>query len=315
MSHCPGHRLEDFLTDWYGVVDDKGECGTSIRRLYTGQLILNEEQFKKLVEIYEPAREAIENCIDLYDEENRSWRDYRNSAVADCIPDDIDKASCKYLESIRGQCELTKGISQKESQTPEILSDEVLARTKFLQFNQTTYRNRTGKTKTWYWAERPFKTNAVVVAAAVFGECTLQGYDSVRLVVTEEYRIPLKDYEWGFPAGLIDANESVLNAAARELKEETGLTFVKELKPHSPLIYSSAGMTDECCYITYVQATGAPSSDQNEDDELIKVHLMLPEEVERLLSNPTKKIGAKSYFILEQFARVGRQWRSGEWFL
>jgi hypothetical protein len=111
MSHCPGHTLEDFLTDWHSIVDDKGEHGTSIRRIYTGQLILSEEQFKKLVEIYEPTRETIENCISMYnEEENGSWRDYRNFVIADRIPDAIEKVGCEYLESIKSQCKMTKGL-------------------------------------------------------------------------------------------------------------------------------------------------------------------------------------------------------------
>jgi ADP-ribose pyrophosphatase len=179
---------------------------------------------------------------------------------------------------------------------PEILTEKVLAKTKFLQFNETTFRDRTGKTKAWYWAERPSKTNAVVIAAVV---------SDYLIAVIEEYRIPLKGYEWGFPAGLIDANETVLDAASRELKEETGLTFIKELRTHSPLIYSSAGMTDEGCYIVYAEAKGEPSSAFNEASELITVHLMTPLEVKRLLEDSTKKIGAKSYFILEQFAHCG----------
>jgi ADP-ribose pyrophosphatase len=184
---------------------------------------------------------------------------------------------------------------------PKVIMENVLADTKFLRFNATTYSDKTGKTKTWYWAERPAKTNAVVVAAIMYWQTDV---DPVRIVVTEEYRIPLQDFEWGFPAGLIDDGETVEEAASRELKEETGLTLVTELKKHSPLIYSSAGMTDEGCYIVYAQAEGKPSTVLNDDTELIKVHLMTPAEVKDLLEDPTKKIGAKSFFLLEQFART-----------
>jgi hypothetical protein len=127
VSHCPGHRLEDFLTDWCRVVDDKGDNGTSIRHFYANQLILSEEQFKKLVEIYEPAREALENCIDMYnEEENGSWRDYRNFTVADCIPDNIEKAGCEYLESIRQQCKTTKGLTMPDNSTLAAAIDQAI---------------------------------------------------------------------------------------------------------------------------------------------------------------------------------------------
>ena len=48
-----------------------------------------------------------------------------------------------------------------------------------------------------------------------------------RLVVTKEFRVPIWDYEYGFPAGLIDADEDIAETVKRELKEETGLDLVK----------------------------------------------------------------------------------------
>ena len=65
-----------------------------------------------------------------------------------------------------------------------------------------------------------------------------------KLVITREYRVPLDDYEVGFPAGLVDAGESVEQAVRRELKEETGLNLSRVICT-SPPLYPSAGMTDE----------------------------------------------------------------------
>lgn len=109
MSHCPGLDLEDWLTDWYRIVNDDGAHGTSIRHFYKGQLIFNEEQFAKLVEIHEPIREHVEELLLNYDEEeNGSWRDYCGRFD---VPDEIANEAGQYIDSIKDTVEKTKGIS------------------------------------------------------------------------------------------------------------------------------------------------------------------------------------------------------------
>src|SRR5690349_9116901 len=44
-----------------------------------------------------------------------------------------------------------------------------------------------------------------------------------KLVVTREFRIPLAGDYYGFPAGLIEKGQTPVQAAERELREETGL--------------------------------------------------------------------------------------------
>ncbi len=83
MSHCPGVYLEDFITDQFSLVDEAGEHGTSIRRIYKGQQILTADQFAELVKILEPHREDVERYLEDYDEEDHgSWRDYSSYAMA-----------------------------------------------------------------------------------------------------------------------------------------------------------------------------------------------------------------------------------------
>lgn len=106
--------------------------------------------------------------------------------------------------------------------------------------------------------------------------------DDGRLVLVEQYRIPVQARVIELPAGLIgdvdDRDESLATAARRELFEETGF----EAGSWSTLLRcpSSAGMSDEI--ITFMQATalrktGPGGGDPSED---IQVHCIPLAEVD-----------------------------------
>src|SRR5271154_3240184 len=46
--------------------------------------------------------------------------------------------------------------------------------------------------------------------------------DKERILLVRQYRLPAKQYLWELPAGRLDAGETPLQAARRELIEETG---------------------------------------------------------------------------------------------
>ena len=43
-----------------------------------------------------------------------------------------------------------------------------------------------------------------------------------RILLVRQYRLPARQYLWELPAGRVDPGETVLQAARRELAEETG---------------------------------------------------------------------------------------------
>src|ERR1700756_5357474 len=43
-----------------------------------------------------------------------------------------------------------------------------------------------------------------------------------RILLVKQYRLPARQYLWELPAGRMDPGETVLQAAKRELQEETG---------------------------------------------------------------------------------------------
>ncbi len=121
--------------------------------------------------------------------------------------------------------------------------------------------------------------------------------DRNKIVLTKEYRVPLDDYEYGFPAGLVDAGETIEDASRRELKEETGLSIIRFIKT-SPPIYSSAGMTDESVAMVYVECTGDPSVEENADSEDIEVILISKSEASKLCEDAQLKFDAKAWLVL-----------------
>jgi ADP-ribose pyrophosphatase len=109
--------------------------------------------------------------------------------------------------------------------------------------------------------------------------------------------VPIQGKEIGFPAGLIDKeNESVEDTIKRELKEETGLNL-KEILKISPMIYSSAGMTDEAITIAYVTVDGKVSDKFLEGSEEITPFLADKKQLEFLLDSNEVNWGAKAWTI------------------
>lgn len=70
--------------------------------------------------------------------------------------------------------------------------------------------------------------------------------DKSKMLLIKEFRYPINNYVISTPAGLIDSNESITDAAIRELYEEVGytneqVTIESILQPS----YSSVGLSDE----------------------------------------------------------------------
>src|SRR5215218_4828791 len=67
--------------------------------------------------------------------------------------------------------------------------------------------------------------------------------DKKRILLVRQYRLPARAFMWELPAGRVDKGETVLQAAKRELTEETGLKARKWTKLAS--FYVSPGFLAE----------------------------------------------------------------------
>jgi ADP-ribose pyrophosphatase len=195
----------------------------------------------------------------------------------------------------------------------EIKEARKLTDEKWLNLFDVKYVAKTGDEKSWQLATRQKEPKCVTGRYDRPDAVVIVPFHKVKdkMVITREYRVPLNDYEYGFPAGLIDGGESVEQATRRELREETGLTVSRFIKM-SPPIYSSAGMTDESVAMVYVECEGTPSNTANTEFELIEVLLITPAEAFRMSSDATLKFDAKAWLEISQFAENGRPKREAD---
>ena len=190
---------------------------------------------------------------------------------------------------------------------------ETLAETKFLSLYNANYTNKSGNEKTWTIATRKDKktleeqffngkedkVDAVVILA--------YHKDKKKLVAIRQFRIPLNNYVYELPAGLIDNNDDIIPTVKRELKEETGLDLEEVIEDKiGQKLYLSPGMTDESVSLVYCTCSGKISNENLEEDEDIETILLSKDDAIKIL-NSGERCDIKFFMALQLFIQIGEE--------
>lgn len=182
-----------------------------------------------------------------------------------------------------------------------------LADTQYLKLYDAEYINKNGECKNWSIASRKNidtlkniyfnKAKCAIDAVIIIATHTVEN----KLVIIKQFRVPLNDYVYEIPAGLIDPGEDFKTTVARELKEETGLDLIQiDYSKTKSQAYISTGMTDESAALVYCTCQGKVSKDYLEPDEDIEVVLLSKAEA-KILIDSDKKIDIKAFLSIQNF--------------
>jgi len=182
--------------------------------------------------------------------------------------------------------------------------------TRFLNFYEVEAIHRDGSVSPYYVSSRARDIDQLkavthrndpdgVILYGVYGE------KKDHVVLIRQYRYPLGGYCYEFPAGLVEPGENMLEAAIREMYEETGLTFVpKEAGSYSRPFFTTIGMTDESCGTVYGYCSGTPTNRHQELSEDIQVVIADRDECRRILKEENVAIMC-AYMLMHFIASEG----------
>ncbi len=125
------------------------------------------------------------------------------------------------------------------------------------------------------------------------------------VLLEREFRYPLNSWCVSLPAGLIDAGESLEEAVARELSEETGYRLRDDIAPAvRPLPqpgFSSTGLTEENVQVVFAQVEPAGQA-RPDSAELIEPFTVARADLRAFLDANQLPIGTRCQHILELLA-------------
>lgn len=187
-----------------------------------------------------------------------------------------------------------------------ILQTHKLTNLPHLNLYRTHYEDRNGDPKAWVFASRQDPPRLISGQWDTPDAVVIVPYhvSHRKLVIIEEFRVVLGGYQYGFPAGLMDAGEQVVETCGRELFEETGLSVRRVLR-QSPPVYSSSGLTDESVSMVFVECDGTPSNAANESSEDIRTVFVGKEDAQALCADADRRMDVKTWLVLSAFAQSG----------
>ena len=182
--------------------------------------------------------------------------------------------------------------------------------TRFLSLYEIEAVHKNGRISPYYMASRCGDATKVkaathenrpdgVILYGVWGE------NKDRVVLIRQFRYPLGDYIYEFPAGLVEEGEDMFSAGIREMYEETGLQFTpKDGGCYSKPFFTTIGMTDESCGTVFGYCSGQPNNLHQESSEDIQVVIADRNECRRILKEENVAIMC-AYMLMHFIASEG----------
>jgi ADP-ribose pyrophosphatase len=145
----------------------------------------------------------------------------------------------------------------------EIISKKTVWKGKFMSAVEITYRDSRGIVRTWEALERVGIGGIVVMVAVT---------PSGKVILEKQFRPPMGRDVIELPAGLVEADEPMEDAAKRELIEETGWAAGKlEFLAEGPISTGASTEVLRAYLCTDLAAVGKNGGDDNEIIEVIEV--------------------------------------------
>ena len=192
----------------------------------------------------------------------------------------------------------------------EIRNIQQKTHNRFLNYYELEAVHRDGSVSPYYMASRAKDVSLLkavtnenkpdgVILYGVYGE------QKDKVVLIRQYRYPLGDYVYEFPAGLVEEGEEMGAAGIREMYEETGLTFTPvDAGSYSRPFFTTIGITDESCGTVFGYCSGEPTSAHEEASEEIQVILADRAEARRILREENVAIMC-AYMLMHFIASPG----------
>ena len=176
------------------------------------------------------------------------------------------------------------------------------AGSKYLSYYELEAIHRDGSVSPYYVASRnpDIHTLKAVTQENPPDGVIIYGLYQDKVVLVRQYRYPVGDYVYEFPAGLVEPGEDMEQAAIRELYEETGLTLTPiPCGCFGRPFFTTVGMTDESCGTVFGRCAGTPTNCHQEDTEEIQVVLADKAECLRILRE--EKVAENCAYMLMHF--------------
>lgn len=115
---------------------------------------------------------------------------------------------------------------------------------------------------------RPVSKEYTNPDGAVIALYRINANKEVEILLTKQFRPAIGNYVFSLPAGLLDPNEDLLEAAKREAKEEVGAVDIHDVEILTPLSPTSSGMSDEANAFIMAKVENQGTSELEEFEDI-----------------------------------------------